>query len=144
MIRILAVGKIKDRRLAELTADYGRRILRMTAFEVIEVRDSAPAREGQDLLARLGSTSGHEQVVVMAEDGAETTSAELARLLGAHGTVAFIIGGPDGLDRSVRERADRALKLSALTLTHEMARLILTEQIYRALTILRNQPYHRA
>jgi 23S rRNA (pseudouridine1915-N3)-methyltransferase len=143
MIRVLAVGKVKECRLAGLMSDYGRRIGRMASFEVIEVRDSTPEHEAEEMLGWLKSPAGHELVVAVDEKGTETTSEQLAELLGGHGSVTFLVGGPDGLGASARDRAHRTLKLSALTLTHEMARLLLIEQVYRALTILRNQPYHR-
>jgi 23S rRNA (pseudouridine1915-N3)-methyltransferase len=143
MIRVIAVGKMKDRRLAELTADYARRIVRLAPFETVEVRDSDPDREAVALMGKLGSPAGNELVIALDEHGPATTSADLARLLGRQGSVAFLVGGADGLGEAARRRADRLLRLSRLTLTHEMARLLLVEQIYRGLSILRNQPYHR-
>ena len=83
-------------------------------------------------------------MVALDEHGDAVTSVALSKLLGAHGDVAFLIGGADGLGPAARERADRTLRLSSMTLTHEMARLLLVEQVYRGLTILRGMPYHRA
>lgn len=148
MIRVLAVGKMKERGLAALLDDYARRIRPLAPFELVELRDAGPGRdhadrEAADMLARLGSRRGSELVVALDERGEEVASRGLAALLGAHGAVTFLIGGADGLGAAARERADRTLRLSALTLTHEMARLLLVEQIYRALTILRGMPYHR-
>ncbi len=143
MIRLLAVGKLKDKRLADLVAEYGRRIQALAPFAMEEVKDSSPPKEARALLARLGSRAGTERVIALDERGDRISSRGLAELLGRHGSVTFLIGGPDGLDDSVRQRADRILRLSALTLTHEMARLLLAEQIYRALSIRNNRPYHR-
>ncbi|MFH1844102.1 MAG: 23S rRNA (pseudouridine(1915)-N(3))-methyltransferase RlmH [bacterium] len=143
MIRIIAAGKLKDRRLADLIAEYGRRIGGLAPFEFVEVKDSDPEREAEAMLRRLGSPQGSGLVVALDEHGEDITSENLAALLGAHGTVSFLVGGADGLGQAVRQRADRTLRLSSLTLTHEMARLLASEQVYRALTILRNQPYHR-
>ena len=143
MIRIIAVGKMKDRNLSALAADYARRIGGMAPFEVVEVKDATPDKEARSLVGKLGSRGGSELVVAMDERGEEIDSRGLAKLLGAHGSVAFLIGGADGLGPEAKRRATRTLRLSALTLTHEMARVLLAEQIYRGLSILRNRPYHR-
>ena len=143
MIRVLAVGKLKDRRLAELIADYARRIRPLAPFELVEVRDGPPERVRRDLLKHLGPAAGHGLVIALDERGGAVSSRDLADLLGGHGSLDFLVGGPEGLDPAVRERADRMLRLSRLTLTHEMARLLLVEQIYRGLTMLRGMPYHR-
>jgi 23S rRNA (pseudouridine1915-N3)-methyltransferase len=143
MIRVLAVGKLRDRRLAELIAEYARRIRPLAPFELEEVRDGPRERVTRDLLGRLGPAAGHGLVIALDERGEPVTSRDLAGLLGGHGSLDFLVGGAEGLDPAVRERADRTLRLSRLTLTHEMARLLLVEQIYRGLTILRGMPYHR-
>ena len=143
MIRIVAVGRLKDRRLADSCADYLRRIRALAPVEVVEVKDADTRREGRAMVAALGSARGREQVVALDERGEDITSRGLAELLGRHGGIAFLVGGADGLGPDARARADRTLRLSSLTLTHEMARLVLLEQVYRGLTILRGTPYHR-
>ncbi len=143
MIRIIAVGKMKDKRLGALLEDYLQRIRPLAPAKVVELRDADPEREGREMTAKLGSTRGNELVVALDERGEDVTSRDLSRLLGAHGSVAFLVGGADGLGPAARERADRTLRLSSLTLTHEMARVLLAEQIYRGLSILRGKPYHR-
>ncbi len=143
MIRVLAVGKLRDRRLRALVDEYARRLRPLAPFEIVELRDAGPDREAADMLGRLGSRRGSELVVALDERGDEIDSRGLADLLGRHGSVAFLIGGADGLGTAARERADRTLRLSALTLPHEIARLLLAEQLYRAVTILRGMPYHR-
>jgi 23S rRNA (pseudouridine1915-N3)-methyltransferase len=144
MIRIVAVGRMKDSRLAGLLEDYLQRIRPLAPVGIVEIRDSDPEREGRDMVARLGSVRGRELVVALDEHGDEVTSAEIAALLGGHGSIAFLVGGADGLGPAARERADRTVRLSSLTLTHEMARVLLAEQVYRGLSILRGRPYHRA
>ncbi len=141
MIRILAVGKLKDSRLADLAAEYLRRLGPLAACEVVELKDQGPAKEGAEMVRRLGAAAF---VVAMDEHGDDVTSVDLANLLGGHGSLSFLIGGADGLAPEVRGRADRVLRLSSLTLTHEWARVLLLEQVYRGLTILRGMPYHRA
>ena len=143
MIRIVAVGRMKDRRLAALLEDYLKRIRPLASAEVVELKDTGPEREGRDMVARLGSARGKELVVALDERGDSVSSRELAAILGDHGSIAFLVGGADGLGPAARERADRTVRLSRMTLTHEMARVLLAEQIYRGLSILRGLPYHR-
>jgi len=144
MIRIIVVGKMKDKRLAALAGDYLKRLRPMAPAEVIELKDSQPAREGRDMVGKLASPVGNQLVVAMDEHGDDLTSQELAQLLGAHANICFLVGGADGLGPDARQRAGRTLRLSSFTLTHEMARVLLLEQIYRGLSILRGKPYHRA
>ncbi len=134
MIRIIAVGKIKDKRLAGLMDDFLKRIRVMAPVEVVEVRDSAPKKEGRDMVAQLGSAHGRQLVVALDEHGEDLTS---------RGGISFLIGGADGLGDEARSRAGRTVRLSSMTLTHEMARVLLAEQVYRGLSILRGKPYHR-
>lgn len=143
MIRILAVGKLKDARLAELADDFARRIRPWSDLEIVELKDQGPEREAAAMLARLGPATGHGLTIALDERGATASSRELSTLLGAHGSLTFLIGGPDGLGPAARARADRVLSLSPLTFTHETARFLLLEQIYRGLAILRGHPYHR-
>ena len=143
MIRILAVGKLKDRRLADLVADYQRRIRPHARLQIIELRDQDPGREGRQILDQLGPAGGTTPVLALDERGEALGSHDLAAILGRHGSLTFVLGGPDGLTDAVRQRADRVVRLSSLTLTHEWARALLCEQIYRGLSILRGLPYHR-
>jgi 23S rRNA (pseudouridine1915-N3)-methyltransferase len=143
MIRIIAAGKIKDKRLAGLLDDYLKRIRVMAPVEVVEIRDATPEKEGREMVARLGSVQGSSLVVALDEHGEDLTSREFAEMLGGHGGISFLIGGADGLGHEARARAGRTVRLSSMTLTHEMARMLLAEQVYRGLSILRGKPYHR-
>jgi 23S rRNA (pseudouridine1915-N3)-methyltransferase len=143
MIRVIAVGKLKDRRLADLAADYQRRMRPLAPLAVVELKDQTPEKEARQFLDSLGSRDGREVVIALDERGESLDSRELADILGRHGSLAFLPGGADGLTAEVRARADRVVRLSRLTFTHEMARMILLEQIYRGLSILRGMPYHR-
>lgn len=143
MIRILAVGKVKDAHLAALCDGYARRIAPMAPLEVVQIKDAGPEREARQMLERLGPRGGAAPVVALDERGQEMSSERFANLLGAHGGLVFLVGGPDGLGEAARERADRLLRLSAMTLPHELARVLLLEQIYRGLAILKGKPYHR-
>jgi 23S rRNA (pseudouridine1915-N3)-methyltransferase len=151
---VIVVGKAKGA-LAEAVQQYEERARRYWKLEVVEVtagargKDPAPERvrevEAGRILARLAED--HE-VVALTRVGETLSSRELAAYLEERGTrstpgVSFVIGGAFGLGDPVRRRAKKRVSLSALTLTHEMARLVLAEQLYRAGTILRGEPYHK-
>lgn len=144
VLRIIVIGKCRDRRLAALADDYVARIRPLAPVEVVELKDADPRREAADMVRRLGARDPARPVIALDEHGEDLASTDLARLLGAHGSLAFLVGGADGLGDEARARADRTVRLSSLTLTHEMARVLLLEQVYRGLTILRGLPYHRA
>ncbi|MDB4900463.1 MAG: Ribosomal large subunit methyltransferase [Gemmatimonadetes bacterium] len=150
---IAAVGKPRDRHLAAAIDEYETRAARYWPLDVVEVREAsgrgvAPEevreREGARLLERISAAS---LVVACDERGDQLTSAEFARLVnGARDRaqdVAFVIGGAFGLPDAVRQRAARAIQLAPFTLPHELARLVLAEELYRAGTIVRGEPYHK-
>ncbi len=151
-MRLLAVGRDRSGLYAPAVEEYARRIGRWARFEVVELpearRHAGTARardeEGEAILSRLGQ---RERLVALDERGPEPTSAELARRLRAWleggRDVAFAVGGADGLSAAVLARAQERLSLSRMTLAHRLARLVLAEQLYRAFTILRGEPYHR-
>ncbi len=143
MIRVIAIGRVKDPAIATAVAEYARRVRGLAPLEIVELRDEGPEREAEAMQRRLGSRAGHGLVVALDERGDQLTSRQFAGLLGGHGAIDFLLGGPDGLGAAARARAGRAVGLSAMTLPHELARLVLLEQIYRGLTILRGHPYHR-
>lgn len=137
--------------LAGAIADYERRAARywpLVVKEVKEGRGTSPAvvrrDEGGRLLAALPARG---EVVACDERGAAMTSDAFAAWLGrvrdAGGALAFVIGGAHGLDDAVRARATKVLGVAPWTLPHEMARLVLAEQLYRAGTLLRGEPYHK-
>ena len=134
---MLYIGKPRDRAANALAEEYARRITRFCEFEMREVR-------GEKAL----DARGEAYRVVLDPSGCELTSAELAALVGkaqisSVRELLFLVGGADGLSASAREKAQLLLSLSRLTLPHELARVILAEQIYRAFTVLRNHPYAR-
>ncbi|HEX6751041.1 MAG TPA: 23S rRNA (pseudouridine(1915)-N(3))-methyltransferase RlmH [Longimicrobium sp.] len=153
-ITLLAVGRPRGT-AAELVAEYEARAKRYFTFEAGEVKeepfrrpgDAARVRdeEGKRLLARVPAGA---EIVALHEAGRQWTSQRLAEWLeelavrGSPGA-AFVIGGAYGLSDEILSRARHQLSLSAMTLPHEIARLVLAEQLYRAGTILRNEPYHK-
>ena len=135
---MLAVGKLRDRQLAALCDDYLARARRHLSVDVVEVDDDKA-------LARKWPTAG--ETIALEIGGDSWTTERFAAYLGdqmVHGGrgVTFVIGGADGLPAALVARAQRRLSLSAMTLPHRLARLVLVEQIYRALTIIRGEPYH--
>jgi len=144
LLRIIVIGRCKDRRLAALVDDYLARIRPLAPVELLELKDADPKREAAEMVRRLGARDPARPVLALDERGEDLATTDLARILGAHGSLSFLVGGADGLGDEARARADRTIRLSSLTLTHEMARVLLLEQVYRGLTILRGLPYHRA
>jgi 23S rRNA (pseudouridine1915-N3)-methyltransferase len=152
VLHLVAVGRVSDPPLRAACEDYLGRIRKMWDLEVHEVRSPAGKfppqerlrREGERLLAAIPE---HALSVALTRTGRSESSEGLARRLAgwqaATRDVAFVIGGADGLDRPVHQRCEASLSLSALTLPHELARLVLLEQIYRAGTIRRGTPYHK-
>ena len=153
-LRFVWIGKTKRAPVRELIREYLDRIGKFVKVEVTELRDRDDVggdtqriidKEGEDILSR---TAGVPFFVALDERGRELDSRKLAELIEKHrlaGTkqIAFVIGGHGGLADGVRERADFVLALSRMTLTHELARVLLVEQIYRAFTTLRGHPYAR-
>lgn len=152
-VTVAAVGKLRERHWLAAQDEYAKRLGRYTDFRLIEVKDAtgkslpdavAMTREGEQLLAAVPRGS---RVVLMAADGRRMDSPELATYLQTqletYGELAFLIGGPVGFDSTVIAAAHDRLSLSPMTFTHEMARVILLEQLYRAFTILHGEPYHK-
>ncbi|HUX33980.1 MAG TPA: 23S rRNA (pseudouridine(1915)-N(3))-methyltransferase RlmH [Gemmatimonadaceae bacterium] len=149
---VAAVGKPRNAALAAAIALYETRASRYWPLVVHEVReeparsaspDLVCAREGERLAARVGAAD----LVVCDERGEQMTSAAFARFLQEARErardVAFVIGGAYGLAPELRDRATKRLAVAPWTLPHEMARLVLAEQLYRAGTIVRGEPYHK-
>ncbi len=144
---LLASGKLREEH-AKLGAEvYTKRISKLAPFEVVEVPESRgadPDETGKRLLSRIKKD---DRVVLLAPGGGDYTSEEFARKIGSaqgagRGRLVFVIGGPFGVGKALSARADEKLSLGKMTLPHELARVVLLEQIYRALTILRGGSYH--
>ena len=152
-IVLTAVGRPKDRALDDRVADYGRRIGRFGVnWATTEVREVAAGRRYSDdhvrereARALLDALPGRGTVVALDRTGRALSSAQLADRIErwASPTLSLVIGGPLGLHATVLDAADERWSLSPLTLPHELARLVVAEQVYRALTIARNVPYHK-
>lgn len=153
-IRLIAVGKLRGAIWLPAATEYSQRLQRYVKFELVEIRDSiskglpeaaALAEEGKVIAQALPPGNF---LVALDREGKSFDSAQLAQLLqkqiGAGiRKLDFVIGGPVGLDKKILAQANLRLSLSAMTLPHELARVVLLEQLYRALTILRGEPYHK-
>ena len=142
---IIAVGKIKNRSLAALCEDFSTRLKRQGMFELIELKDGDVESEGARILQTLAKRSD-AVVYALAEEGQTRNSQRFAdELVALQGRPAvFIIGGAYGLSDAVKAHADHALALSPFTFTHEIARMLLCEQLYRAVAIQTGSKYHHA
>lgn len=151
-LRVIWTGKTKDTRLRELQSDYEQRLSHFTRCEVVEIRESpgAGSKAGIDKGSRSISDrlSNGAVAVLLDPKGSEWSSQDLAAQIQRwenQGTkeVAFIVGGPHGVSPELAERVQQRWSLSRLTLTHEMARVVLLEQLYRAYTIIHGLPYQK-
>jgi 23S rRNA (pseudouridine1915-N3)-methyltransferase len=149
--RIIWIGKTRDARLRALVDDYAERLGHFVRCEVTELREGGRAdRTGIDKETRRISDALRpgSVTVLLDPDGVEWTSQQLAAQVQSwEGSgikeVAFVIGGPNGVAGDLKTRADKRWSLSRLTLTHEMARVLLFEQLYRAYTIIHGLPYQK-
>ena len=141
LIKVLVVGKMKDRAFRERCEEYWKWLTQYAKLEVKELPDSTKEKENAAILRELEKERGW--VCALSEDGKEYTSRQLAAKLGAiDRKIVLVIGGPYGLTPEVKARAEEVWALSKLTFTHEMARLLLSEQLFRAATILNGGSYH--
>lgn len=158
MIKIIAIGKIKEKPLQQLINEYLKRLRPYVKLEIIEVSDeAAPAsnssaldeavkkKEGDRVLARLKE---QDHVILLDLAGTTMDSERLASAIERIQTyrscdIAFVIGGSLGVSKELIQRADLRLKLSDMTFPHQLVRLLVLEQIYRAYKILHHEPYHK-
>ena len=140
---IIAVGKMKNRSLAALCDDFAKRLKRQGNFELVELKDGDVESEGERILDALAKR-GDARIYAMAEEGRTRSSQKLAAELQAlqGRSAVFIVGGAYGLSAAVKSRSDVLLSLSPFTFTHEIARMLLCEQLYRAVSIQTGSKYH--
>jgi len=152
-LTILAVGHRPAEWVNKGCAEYIKRMPRELPLAIVDIkpatrgtktREQLLAAEKERLLAAL---NGYDRTVILDEKGDDLTTLRFAERLEhwlrAGGATAFVIGGADGVDASLKRQAHDLIRLSSLTLPHALARLILCEQLYRAASILRQHPYHR-
>jgi 23S rRNA (pseudouridine1915-N3)-methyltransferase len=149
--RIIWIGKTRDARMRALIDDYADRLSHFVRYDVVEIREEGRVdKPGIDKeMKRISDALRPGAVTVLLDpEGAEWTSQQLASLVGSwevSGTreVAFVVGGPNGVSTEFVSKVDKCWSLSRLTLTHEMARVLLFEQLYRAFTIVHGLPYQK-
>ncbi len=157
-IKVVTVGKLKEKYLKDGIAEYSKRISRFAKLEMIELADEkTPDKasesenqkileiEGQRILSKVGD---RDFVIVLAIEGKTLSSEEFSKQLEeasikGFSTLTFIIGGSLGLAQDVKNRANLSVSFGRLTLPHQLMRLVLVEQIYRAFTIQQGSPYHK-
>ena len=152
-INLLVVGKTTDSRVASLIDDYQNRLKHYIPFsiEVLpELRNAKSLSEEQQKTVEgemiLKTVSAAEEMILLDEHGKEFRSVEfsdyLQKKMSAGRDIVFVVGGPYGFSEAVYQRANGKISLSKMTFSHQMVRLFFVEQIYRAMTILRHEPYH--
>ena len=157
-ITLITVGKIKEKYLKDAIAEYSKRLSRYCKLEIVEVADEKTPDNASDTVEdAIRDKEGERILKYIKEDayvitleiaGKMLTSEEMAEKiekLGVQGTshIIFIIGGSIGLGREILKRSDYALSFSKMTFPHQLMRVILLEQIYRAFKISRREPYHK-
>jgi 23S rRNA (pseudouridine1915-N3)-methyltransferase len=151
-IRLIVVGRLKERHWRDACDEYLKRLRPYADVDVTEVADRdisrdrarAMADEGADILRALPERT---HVVALDIGGRQLSSGELSawlerRMVDGGSDIAFVIGGSAGLAPDVLKRADERLSLGPMTLPHQLARVVLVEQVYRAFRIMRGEPYH--
>lgn len=152
MLKIVCVGKIKEDFFEKGINEYTKRISGFSKFNIVEVKEVNTNdisknifQEGKNILEKINND---EYVITLEIKGKTLDSVEFANLISnkltyGYSKITFVIGGSNGLDEAVLKRSDYSLSFSSFTFPHQLMRLILTEQIYRALTIINNKEYHK-
>lgn len=157
-ITIISVGKIKEKHMKQGIDEYLKRLSAYTKINILELPDEkAPENLSQTQMKQIKQKEGARildkihpdaYVIALAIEGKQASSEQFAEHLGrlsasGKNSVVFVIGGSLGLSEEVMRRADEALSFSKMTFPHQLMRLILVEQVYRAFRILRGEPYHK-
>jgi len=153
-VRIIAVGKLKERFWKDAVEEYKKRLGAYANVEIVEIPDRDPEKaggdqkamqaEGVDIMKALGQSYG----IAMAIEGKQRSSEQLSKhlndlMVSGQSEIAFIIGGSTGLSDEVKKVAKEQLSFGPITMPHNLARVVLLEQIYRSFKIMRNEPYHK-
>ena len=144
MIKIVCVGKVKEKYLQEAINDYMKRLSKYHKVFIIELEDSDMEVESIKILKNIDSK---DYVITLDSEGNMLSSIEMAnkidKLFITNPNITFVIGGSYGLDRKIKERSNYSLSFSKFTFPHQLFRVILLEQIYRSFKILNNETYHK-
>lgn len=144
MIKIICVGKLKEKYLIDLVNDYVKRVNKYHKLEIIEVKDSNIKDEALEIEKYIQS---RDFIVTMEISGNKLNSIDLSKKMDSwlmtYGNITFIIGGSDGIDETIKKKSNYALSFSDLTFPHGLFRGFLVEQIYRSFKIMNNETYHK-
>lgn len=144
MIKIICIGKIKEKFYRDAIEEYMKRLSKYHKVEIIELPDSNIKQEKELILKKIDSK---DYIITMEIEGKQLTSIELSEMLDKtflnYSNITFIIGGSDGLDDEIKNLSNYKLSFSKLTFPHQLFRVILLEQIYRSFKILNNETYHK-
>ena len=151
MIKVVSVGKIKNKELTSIIEDYERRLIKYINLKIIEVDDvsyddveKSIELEYQSIMKQVKES---DYLIVLDIDGIQLSSKELSNKLEQifmnHSDIVFVIGGSNGLSPKLKEKARIKLSFSKLTFPHQLFRLMLMEQIYRSFKIMKNETYHK-
>lgn len=151
MIKILCVGKIKEKFFKDSISEYQKRLSKYTKLEIIEVDDICEQNieiiKQKEAALLNKNISDRDYVITLEIDGEQLSSIELSKKISdtliKNSNLIFIIGGSYGLDRSIKNRSNYSLSFSRLTFPHQLFRIILLEQIYRSYKIMNNESYHK-
>ena len=140
---IICVGKIKENYIKDAIETFLARLRPLCKLEITEIKDSNMKDESKKIL-ELIKKRGSSKIIALSEEGKQFTSIEFSkRYKNQEQDLVFIIGGPEGLTKEVKDNSDEILSLSGMTFLHDMARLFLIEQIYRAQKIIKGGSYHK-
>lgn len=157
-VKIITVGKLKEKYLKDGIAEYSKRMSRFTKFEIVELADektpdNASAAQNQQIMKKegeriLAKISERDYVIVLAIEGKQLSSEAFSQVIAdatlrGYSDIVFVIGGSLGLADKVKKHANLRLSFGLLTLPHQLMRLVLSEQIYRAFMIQQGSPYHK-
>ena len=145
MIKIIAVGSLKEKYLKSMVEDYYKRITKYHKIELIEVKDSNITKEKDEILKKINK---NDYIISLDIYGREYNSIEFKDHLenlfnNGKSNITFIIGGSDGIDNEVKSLSNELISFSKLTFPHGLFRAILLEQIYRSFKIMNNESYHK-
>ncbi len=153
-VKFLVIGKTNDKKLSSLMQIYIKRVNHYLNFEFVEIPDVKKGKKmTQEALKELeadlifSKIQTNEEIILLDERGEQFTSKKFSQFLEkkmiySHRNITFVVGGAYGFSEKVYKMADSKLSLSAMTFSHQMIRLLFVEQLYRAMTIIRKEPYH--
>tara|TARA_Y100000310_G_scaffold267555_2_gene279603 strand:+ start:1219 stop:1653 length:435 start_codon:yes stop_codon:yes gene_type:complete len=142
-IEIICIGKIKEDYMKSAIDTYIQRLRPYCKLEIIEVKDSDKEKESKRILEAIEKRA-NSYIIALSEDGEQFSSVTFSnKFKNLEQDIVFIIGGAEGFSEEVKKKSNEVLSLSGMTFLHDMARLFLVEQIYRAHKILKGEPYHK-